>query len=105
MPADPFYRSPEWQALRRAALKRDGHRCTTPGCTSTKRLTVDHIVSRRAGGANALPNLMTRCIDCDNQVKESANGERRRGGRATARGCDAEGWPLAPATVPTPRGG
>ncbi|WP_307139874.1 HNH endonuclease [Pseudoroseomonas cervicalis] len=95
MPGDPFYRSPFWRALRASALKRDGHRCTTPGCGSTKRLTVDHIVSRRAGGADTLPNLITRCQDCDNQVKEQA-GARRGQGLPRARGCDASGRPLDP---------
>jgi len=94
---DPFYRSPEWQVLRTAVLKRDKWRCTVPGCphtVRTSRLTVDHIKARRDGGADEMPNLRTLCRDHDNQVKEGADGVRANGGKTFVRGCDADGWPL-----------
>lgn len=99
MPGDPFYSSPAWRALRTAALRRDGYRCTTPGCgatAKTARLSVDHIVSRRSGGPDALSNLVTRCGSCDAMVKEDASGRRRAGGTPKARGCDADGMPRDP---------
>lgn len=88
-----YYATPEWRSLRKQALQRDRYRCTTPRCGSTKRLTVDHILSRRRGGTDTLPNLRTLCIDCDNQVKEATTGERRSGGVIRLKGCDADGWP------------
>lgn len=95
MGVDPYYRSSEWIALRAACLKRDGYRCTVPGCGSTYRLTADHIKPRRQGGADALYNLRTLCGRHDAQVKELPSGERRRDGKPILRGCDADGWPLS----------
>lgn len=54
--SDPYYRSKEWKQLRAAALKRDGGRCTMPGCPAGA-THVDHIISRRHGGADTLTNL------------------------------------------------
>ncbi|WP_372397090.1 HNH endonuclease [Azospirillum sp. HJ39] len=69
---DPFYGSAEWKRLREACLARDGHRCTDPHCTTPERgangrLIADHIVPRREGGEDALPNLRTLCSACDNR--------------------------------------
>jgi 5-methylcytosine-specific restriction endonuclease McrA len=98
MPADAFYKTREWRALRIAVLKRDSYRCTNPGCGSTHRLTVDHIKSRRQHPnlAMAIGNLRTLCISCDNQLKEASSGQRRGHGRPILRGCDASGRPLDP---------
>ncbi len=101
MPSNPFYQSAAWKALRSAALKRDRYRCTVPGCSSTHRLTVDHIVSRPKGATgltaqDVLSNLRVLCADHDNQAKEGADGQRRGDGRMVVRGCDADGWPLDP---------
>lgn len=101
MPGAPFYRTAEWRRLRAAALARDGHRCTVPGCGSTERLVVDHILARPravtcATQADGLINLRTLCARCDASIKEGAGGARRRGGALVARGCDADGWPRDP---------
>jgi hypothetical protein len=96
MSGDPYYRSKAWRSLRGQVLRRDKYRCTTPGCGGTERLTVDHIVSRRAGGSDMMSNLTTRCGSCDASVKEDADGKRRGGGTPTARGCDASGTPRDP---------
>jgi hypothetical protein len=40
--------SPHWRRLRQAALKRDGYRCTVPGCFAPAPI-VDHIVTRPSG--------------------------------------------------------
>jgi 5-methylcytosine-specific restriction endonuclease McrA len=91
---DPFYVSRQWLGLRAAALKRDGYRCQAPGCTARATI-VDHIISRRRGGADALPNLRSLCRLHDNRAKEGKDGLRRSGG-ALANGFDAFGLPLDP---------
>ena len=93
MPGDPFYRSPLWLRLRRAALDRDQHRCVVPGCTA-RATHVDHIVSRRKGGADALPNLRSLCDRHDRMAKERPDGSRLP---PRAHGVDAQGWPTDPA--------
>jgi 5-methylcytosine-specific restriction endonuclease McrA len=92
VPGEPYYKSPEWRALRLACLKRDHFKCVVPGC-GLKATSVDHIIGRREGGADALTNLRSLCKAHDNMVMQSSNGERRRSGQLTAKGCDADGWP------------
>lgn len=92
---DPYYLSPAWKRLRAAALERDGHRCVVPGCGAPA-VVVDHVVSRRAGGADALPNLRSLCRAHDQQVKERPDGTRKNGGRLRVVGCDASGRPRDP---------
>jgi 5-methylcytosine-specific restriction protein A len=91
MRRDSFYASPFWRALRKQALERDRYQCSAPGCTR-KATIVDHIVSRRLGGADALSNLRSLCVACDNRIKEDANGVRRRGGSLKGP-IGADGWP------------
>lgn len=93
---DPYYRSAAWAALRAACLRRDGYRCTTPGCGSMHRLTADHLTPRRSGGTDTLDNLTTRCAGCDASVKEDSNGKRRGTAVPVARGCHADGTPRSP---------
>jgi 5-methylcytosine-specific restriction endonuclease McrA len=70
--ADPFYRSKLWSALRTKALSRDRYVCSVCGVRCLgKRLglpspVVDHIRSRRSGGADTLDNLTTMCLPCHN---------------------------------------
>lgn len=76
---DQFYQSPKWRQLRAACLKRDGYQCTAPACPTPRRgrggrLIADHIVERRAGGADELWNLRTFCSFCDGQ----RHGRRER---------------------------
>jgi 5-methylcytosine-specific restriction enzyme A len=92
---DPFYRTAMWQVLRNAALARDRHRCVVPGC-GAKATHVDHVLSRRRGGADALHNLRSLCATHDAQVKERPDGKRGRDGKLTVSGCDASGWPIDP---------
>ncbi|MCB1163435.1 HNH endonuclease [bacterium] len=49
---------------RRQVLARDGHRCQSPGCESTRFLEVHHRVPRSRGGSNATENLVTLCASC-----------------------------------------
>ncbi|WP_374656443.1 HNH endonuclease [Dongia sp.] len=95
MPRDPFYSSATWKRLRLAALKRDGGKCIVKGC-GARATHVDHIVSRRNGGADALPNLRSLCASHDAQIKERSDGTRKRDGKPVVVGCDANGWPLDP---------
>jgi 5-methylcytosine-specific restriction endonuclease McrA len=67
---DPYYQSAEWRQLRQRCLERDRYQCAMPDCTTPNRgsggrLVADHIVERRAGGADALHNLRTLCSFCD----------------------------------------
>ncbi len=85
---DPFYRSAAWRYLREARLRLDHGRCVhcqRPG------VVVDHIVPRRAGGADDLANTRSLCRRCDNAIKER-NGRRRRAG--VLPGADLTGAPL-----------
>jgi hypothetical protein len=97
MAVNPYYLSAHWRALRSTALKRDGGMCVTPGCR-LRAVIVDHIQTRppvaHATSFDVLPNLRSLCRSCDSQIKERG-GVRKRGGIAVAKGCDADGWPLA----------
>ena len=94
-----FYASPTWRALRRAALERDGFLCVVSGC-GRRATHVDHIERRphvaTPSAADRLDNLRSLCAFHDAQVKEGADGRRRRGGRCAVRGADRDGWPLDP---------
>lgn len=83
-----YYHSPEWKALRLAALRRDSFQCVIPGCTNRAN-TVDHVQQRNAGGADALPNLRSLC--------QRHHNMRPRLFAGRVAGCDAEGWPIPPA--------
>ena len=95
-----FYQSAFWRALRLQALARDGGRCVVPGCAA-RATHVDHIATRPRSptptSADVLTNLRCLCAFHDAQVKEAASSQRKRGGRFTVRGADADGWPLDPA--------
>lgn len=92
---DPFYLSKVWRRLREARLRIDHHTCVVPGCDA-RATVVDHIVSRRAGGADVLSNLRSLCREHDDQVRERPDGKRANQGKLIVRGCDAHGNPLDP---------
>ena len=77
--ADPYYLTPEWRELRRQTLEPDGGVCTVPGC-GRPAMVADHIVSRKAGGADALHNTRSLCRLHDNRFKEDGVGRRRSRG-------------------------
>ena len=70
---DPYYRSPAWEALRKAALKAAHWRCADCGqgvrgqAAGQSRPIVDHIVPRRKGGSDAMHNLRVLCLPCHNR--------------------------------------
>ena len=78
---DPYYLTTEWRELRRQTLERDGGVCTVPGCGRAA-VVADHIVSRKAGGADALHNTRSLCRLHDNRFREGPTGRRceRAGG-------------------------
>lgn len=73
--ADPYYSSTPWRELRASRLAMDGHRCAVAGCGS-RAIVADHIVSRRAGGADIIANLRSLCRLHDNQARERSDGTR-----------------------------
>ena len=71
-----------WQHARRAALERDGFRCTV--CGLARKLEVHHITALHKGGsAFALDNLSTLCVD--HHVELSVFGPRLEWRRHIAR--------------------
>ncbi len=77
--ADPYYLTPEWRDLRRQTLERDGGICTVLGC-GRRALVADHIIARKAGGADALHNTRSLCRLHDNRFREDPTGRRRARG-------------------------
>jgi 5-methylcytosine-specific restriction endonuclease McrA len=73
--ADPYYLTLEWRELRRQTLERDGGVCIMPGCGRAA-VVADHIVSRKAGGADALHNTRSLCRLHDNRFREGPSGRR-----------------------------
>jgi len=48
-------------ATRRLVVRRDHHRCSVPGCRSSRNLQIHHIVAREHGGDHSLSNLTLLC--------------------------------------------
>jgi len=93
--SNPFYSSPEWRALRRKVLARDGYACVLCG-TSVRGVgqsRVDHTLSirERPDLALELTNCRTLCPPCDNR-RHSSKG--RGGLERPAIGLDGlpDGW-------------
>jgi hypothetical protein len=57
---------------RRQVLERDGHRCRTAGCGSTRFLEVHHLVPPSLSGGNEIGNLVTLCRSCHTWVHQPA---------------------------------
>ena len=103
MAAHGYYATRHWKRLRQEALRRDGYRCTVERC-GRRATHVDHIATRprsvEPAPEDRLDNLRSLCATHDAQVKEHKPGphgvRRGHGGRPVLRGCDRDGWPLAP---------
>ena len=99
--ANGFYDTPQWKALRRLALQRDGYRCTICRCDvrGKGKARVDHIhsIHARPDLALMLSNVRTLCPEHDNQAhREKPKGQgAQRDARFTIKGCDIDGWPLS----------
>lgn len=104
--ANGFYDSPEWKALRRLAMIRDGYRCTVCRCDvhGKGKARVDHIhsIHARPDLALVLSNLRVLCVLHDAQAHREKGGapnasrQGKRDVRFVIRGCDAQGRPLDP---------
>jgi len=57
-------------AVRRLIWRRDGGKCTVPGCRSTHNLDVHHIIAREAGGSHDPDNLTLLCEAHHTQLHE-----------------------------------
>lgn len=75
-------------------MRIDAYRCVVPACGQPAKY-VDHIVPRRDGGPDALPNLRSLCAYHDNAIRQDRHGKRRMGG--IMKGCRADGSPVDPA--------
>lgn len=71
-----YYRNerdtPEWWAVRREVLKRDGYRCQMPGCKKRSRLQVHHVI-RWADSVHTrytASSLITLCKTCHDSIKD-----------------------------------
>lgn len=100
MAGNPFYKSEFWRRLRAAALRRDGGRCQAPNC-ERRATVVDHIQARPRGETgqtawDVLGNLRSLCDFHDKQVKEKRDGTRKRDGKFSIPGWDADGFPVDP---------
>jgi 5-methylcytosine-specific restriction endonuclease McrA len=96
----PEYAGPEWQAVRRLVLARDGYVCQVrrPKCTF-KATQVDHVVSVTNGGPRLDPsNLVATCRSCNISKRNSEVAARARSesgnGAAVPQWCGAHGRPL-----------
>lgn len=57
---NPLYISPP---VRRQVYDRDGRRCKH--CSTTERLSIDHVIARANGGSDDIGNLQTLCMPCN----------------------------------------
>ena len=81
---DPYYLTPEWEALRRQVLKRDNYICNHCGvkCLGKKRNKpsphVDHTIPRKEGGKDTLDNLRLLCHSCHSKTTANARHGKDR---------------------------
>lgn len=61
------FRIPLHAALRDFVFQRDGFRCGDCGENDRDKLVMDHVVSRRNGGAHHPSNLRTLCARCNSR--------------------------------------
>jgi 5-methylcytosine-specific restriction endonuclease McrA len=59
---------PEWDAIVKVIKARDKHMCQS--CHMKVGLTVHHILSRKEGGTDFPPNLITLCKYCHDEIEE-----------------------------------
>ena len=99
VPSDPFYTAPAWRQCRSEFL-RTHRECSVNGC-GRRASHVDHVVSRRRGGAPYDPANLSALCHSHHTAKTNAvdGGFGNRPGefRPIVKGCDASGRPLDPA--------
>lgn len=62
-------RGASWEALRKAALERDGYVCVYCGHEATE---ADHVVAKAMGGKDELENLVAACKPCNSKKQARA---------------------------------
>ena len=67
-----------WGRIRRAVLERDNYRCRRCGrAAGADGLEVHHIIPRKLGGGDAMPNLATYCVPCHLILHKTAKNPQR----------------------------
>jgi 5-methylcytosine-specific restriction endonuclease McrA len=97
MPGDPFYASAAWLAIGRAVLSQRPF-CQVPGCPERSR-DVDHVKSRRSGGASLDPgNVQALCTSHHSQktARQDRPAYRSSDKPLRAKGCGVDGLPVDP---------
>jgi hypothetical protein len=78
----------------RFVWRRDGGRCQTPGCRSSRALEVHHIVLRADGGSHDASNLRLQCSACHSSIHrgtlEIRDGEVRRPKQPVPQGTELD---------------
>ena len=75
-----LYYGPDWKAAKAAVRERDQNTCRDCGRVAQpgdRRFDVHHVVARRDGGTNDLPNLVLLCVSC--HLKQEWADQKRRG--------------------------
>lgn len=75
---------PELKLSRRAIMARDQHTCQYCG-SSTRELTIDHIIPREKGGPTSWDNLVACCVRCNNKKGNRSLREMNMSLRSTPR--------------------
>ena len=78
----PYHK--DWRSARRAALERDGSRCTI--CEGGDRVQVHHVIPYRYSHSHAIENLVTLCRRCHSR-------EELRVNPASVAGLRVARWP------------
>lgn len=95
---DPFYKTEAWRRLRQQ-YRAEHPVCETPLC-SKPTSHVDHILSRKKGGASLdKNNLQAQCHSCHSRktaMIDGGFGNKARQDLGGVVGCDASGNPLDP---------
>ena len=80
----PLSRIVSQKPSRSMIYKRDGYKCQY--CSSTRRLTIDHVVPKSKGGGESFNNLVVACSSCNtkkgNKLLEHTNMKLLRKPRA-----------------------
>jgi len=77
--ADPFYRSPEWQALRIRRMRDADYATAKARAKPGERLILDHVIERKDGGADLDPANTVWRTNSEHQAK-TAKVKRGRAG-------------------------
>lgn len=70
-PTQKNYDVAAWEVLSRQIMRRDGYRCQA-ACGCTVPLSVHHIIPRDVGGSDDPANLITLCVQCHNEIEQTA---------------------------------